>query len=175
MNDFFTFLETHTNGILMLLLILVVIAFIINFLAKTFSFGRYKDAYFATASESKVSYIIVQFFIRLIDDFRHFLAMTIVVIFTFLILFSMMATDDFSEKMEALKLVIASLGGLLGSIIGYYFGESAAKNSLANLPVQPSLVNNGNVEPVEEEDPATEEIVAAPTPEILRNDPSGDV
>ena len=169
MEQFFTFLETHTNGVLILLVSLVVLTFIINYIAKIFNWGRYKNAYYVSESESKVSYVIVEFFVRLINDFKHFLALTIVLLFTGLILLSMMATNDFDQKMEALQLVIASLGGLLGSIIGYYFGESAAKNSLVNPTPRPSLVNNGQEE---EPEPTSEPIIEVVTPEMLLDDSS---
>ncbi|MEQ1747609.1 MAG: hypothetical protein ABMA02_19430 [Saprospiraceae bacterium] len=50
----------------------------------------------------------------------------------------MAMTDDFEQKMDALQLVIASLGGLLGSIIGYYFGESAVRNAQTPIGIPTS-------------------------------------
>jgi len=128
MESFLKFLEDHYIGILVLILLLFSLVLILNWLARIFSWGTFKSRQFDFASKNNFSYVITMFFVNLINDFKHFLALVIVVIFSGLIIYSMATGDKFEEKMEALQLVIASLGGLLGSIIGYYFGESAGKS-----------------------------------------------
>lgn len=129
MGNILSFLEANINGILILLLLVFAFLLAINWLARIFRWGRFKEETYTSNQYERLSYIITQFFANIINDFKHLLALIIVLIFTGLIIFSMAMADDFDKKMEALQLVIASLGGLLGSIIGYYFGESAASNS----------------------------------------------
>ena len=67
--------------------------------------------------------------VRLVTDFRHLFALAIFLFFVSLIFYAMEKSQTFEQKMDALQMVIASLGGLLGSIIGYYFGESAVRKT----------------------------------------------
>lgn len=138
MEDFLSFLSRHTNGILILVLLLLSFVMIINWLAMIFSFGRYKNQQLNEKNSGNLGYMVTQFFANLINDFKHFLALIIIVIFAGLIVYSMAATPEFEDKMEALQLVIASLGGLVGTVIGYYFGESAVRNN-------PSITTNNDV------------------------------
>ena len=133
MENFLTFLSKHSSGIFILILIFFSAILILNWLAKIFQWGRYKAGKSTLKESDNFGYIITQFFVNLISDFKHFLALVIVIIFTTLIIYSMTTTDVFAEKMDALKLIIASLGGLLGSIIGYYFGESAGRSSSTSI------------------------------------------
>jgi hypothetical protein len=51
-----------------------------------------------------------------------------------------MMKQDVNLIKDGLQGVAAALGGLIGSIIGYYFGESAAKNRVSDgnaLPPPP--------------------------------------
>ncbi|WKN42497.1 hypothetical protein [Tunicatimonas pelagia] len=150
MSNFLKFLENHATGIYLIILCVFSLILAINWLAKIFSWGVYQEINTERNAQSKLSYVISRFFVNIIDDFKHLLAIIIVIIFTALIIYSMTAGDTFDDKMEALQLVIASLGGLLGSIIGYYFGESAARTST------PKVVDN------EKEIAISGRIVAAP-------------
>lgn len=141
MQKLLDFLSENATGIIMLILIVLVGLYAMNSVAKTFSWGRYKRTTEAGETNSTLYYGVSVFFVNLINDFKHLLALVIVIIFTGLIIYSMAAGTNFTEKLDALKLVIASLGGLLGSIIGYYFGESAARNA------SPTRVTLGNPEP----------------------------
>jgi len=74
-----------------------------------------------------------------------------------------MSSTNFEDKMEALQLVIASLGGLLGSIIGYYFGESAAtknRESIVTDETETETQLNNHLEN------NSDEIISAPEIEI---------
>lgn len=129
--EFLTMLSKQSKGILMFILCVFALMSFINWLAKLFSWGRYKQPEIKSKGYGNLIYMVTQFFANLINDFKHFLALVIVLIFAGLIIFSMAATDLFYQKMEALKLVIASLGGIMGTVIGYYFGESAARTNSA--------------------------------------------
>jgi len=101
--------------------------------------------------------ILADFFVRLVTDFRHLFALAIFLFFVSLIFYAMGMSDKFDEKMDALQMVIASLGGLLGSIIGYYFGESAVRRS--QIPSNSQTTAEGNVP---ETEPKPEPIVEPP-------------
>ncbi|WP_143569704.1 hypothetical protein [Tenacibaculum agarivorans] len=165
MEDFFTFLSTHSNGILMLILLVFSAIYALNWLAKIFKWGRYNisklDNDEATqAAYGDMSYVFTQFLVKIISDFKHLLALVIVLIFTGLIIFSMATTPEFDEKMEALQLVIASLGGLLGTVIGYYFGESASNKQESISTTEEETQDNVRNEIFEEE------MQVAPNPDI---------
>lgn len=128
LTNFFTFLDAHRGGILIALLGLVVLAFVVQWFAWIFSFGRFKRAGGASSSAQKenLRYIISDAVIKIVNDFRHLLALVIIAIFAVALCFALFQTRATLEGMkEALQAVVATLGGLVGSIIGYYFGESA--------------------------------------------------
>jgi len=144
--DFLIFIECHYGAILLLILMMFSIVLVINWLARIFTWGMFKTRRFDYSNQSNFTYILSRFLVNLIDDFKHLLALVVVIIFTSLIIYSMASTNDFDKKMEALQLVIASLGGLLGSIIGYYFGESAGRKSVV-APLNPTEPDTGDVNP----------------------------
>ena len=132
MTNFFVYLETHRNGIFIALLCLAFLAFILQWLAWTLKFGRFKPdggvpgSSAAAAQKQNLRYIISDAVIKIVNDFRHLLALVIIAIFAVALCFALFQTRDSLEEMkEALQAVVATLGGLVGSIIGYYFGESA--------------------------------------------------
>lgn len=133
MEEFLGIIEKHYAAVLLLVLIFFSIFLVIAWLARVFGWGKFKYLTDGRMEEGNITYIFSRFLVNLIDDFKHLLALVIVIVFIGLIFYSMASTDDFQEKMDALQLVIASLGGLLGSIIGYYFGESAARKSSQGL------------------------------------------
>ncbi len=158
-DNFFTFLEMHYKGIFLFLFALYFVVFLIERLAKIFNWGKYgrrkEDCH---DPKSSFTYIIAEFFVNIINDFRHLLALAIVLIFFCLIIYVTFVGENFEQKKEGIQLVLTSLGGLIAAIIGYYFGESAAmKSNTAYLSgdVKPSTkpVNNN-----EENTPAITEI-----------------
>ena len=167
MEKFLVFLELHYRGVLYLVLILFSIILAINWLAVIFSWGKFKKSSQDLDNNNSIdnmldgtfAHIVSRFLVNIIDDFKHLLALIIVIIFAILILYSMTATNNFDEKMEALQVVIASLGGLLGSIIGYYFGESAAKSTTA---IQ-----------IQDGDSRSNDITPTPIPESLEETNTG--
>ena len=166
MQKLLDFLSSNATGILMFVIIVFVALYAMNSIAKIFSWGRYKRLNQEAEANSALYYGVSVFFVNLINDFKHLLALVIVLIFTGLIIYSMAAGTNFTEKLDALKLVIASLGGLLGSIIGYYFGESAARNS------NPTRVTLGSPEPPGADNPAPDQDPITPAP-MLDIEPQG--
>jgi membrane protein DedA with SNARE-associated domain len=163
MEAFFTFLETHSTGVMLLILLLVTFVVIIRWLFQIFAIGKYSNRKVDREQDTSITYIITRSLVNIVDDFRHFLALLIVILFVILIIASMWAgRGDFDNVMEAMQLVIASLGGLLGSIIGYYYGESAArsKDKTGVTTDAGEITNEGGeiIEPEVEE--VIEEIIA---------------
>lgn len=96
-------------------------------MAWIFSLGRFR----APQSRSdNLRNIFTDFLVKIIDDFRHLLALIIVVIFALALGYAMLrAGNQFDNMTKALQAVVSTLGGLIGSIIGYYFGESTAQRA----------------------------------------------
>ena len=78
-------------------------------------------------------YILADLIVKIIDDFRHLLALIIVAIFALALGYVMVKTSNQYDQLKGgIEVVVASLGGIVGSILGYYFGESAALKSFTN-------------------------------------------
>jgi membrane protein DedA with SNARE-associated domain len=74
--------------------------------------------------------VIAELFVKIINDFRHLLALLIVVIFALVLGYGLIrAGKDLENITKVLQVVVSTLGGLIGSIIGYYFGESAGRRA----------------------------------------------
>jgi hypothetical protein len=94
-----------------------------------FGLGRFARK---SSSESGLRFVLANFFVKLINDFRHLLALLIFVLFALALFASMwpgMMKQDATTIKQGLEGVAAALGGLIGSIIGCYFGESAGGKS----------------------------------------------
>lgn len=80
--------------------------------------------------ETTIRYMFVKFLTEIINDFKHILALLIVLMFVItvgcILYFALFIQNDFATLKDGLQLIVATLGGLVGSIVGYYFGESAA-------------------------------------------------
>jgi hypothetical protein len=141
MDSFFTFFQIYRNGILLFLFGLAVIVAIVQWLAWIFSMGRFgKDM---PSGSKALSVAFSEFIFKIINEFRHLLALLVFTVFSFALAYSLikaaslptnpdaalLPTDPpsvINNMKEALQGVMATLGGLVGSIIGYYFGESSA-------------------------------------------------
>ncbi len=170
MGAFFTFLEDHSTGIMIFILMLVSFVIIIRWLFQIFAIGKYSNKSKSdNEQETSITYILTRSLVNIVDDFRHFLALLIVILFIVLIIVAMWGAkdgkNDFQNMMDAMQLVIASLGGLLGSIIGYYYGESAARNKVVtSITTDAEEITNEGGEIVE---PAIEEIIEPVVDEII--------
>jgi Mn2+/Fe2+ NRAMP family transporter len=169
MDRLFTFLQTYRSGILLLLFALFCIALLVQWFAWIFNKGRFG---ISATSGKAVSYIFSEAAVKIINDFRHLLALIVVVIFAFALGYSLIKassvttgpdTSVINNMKEALQAVVATLGGLVGSIIGYYFGES----SITKPAAQPTDAGVAKTTPEIQEPPKTkpaEPIKPAPEP-----------
>lgn len=137
MTDFLNFLETYRDGIWILILCLAALVLLIQWLSWIFSKGRFKRTDAAPRRQDSIRYVFSDAVVKVVNDFRHLLALIIVVIFAIALAYSLwQAGKDLNNIKEALTAVTATLGGLVGSIIGYYFGESSAtKPPTTGIPV----------------------------------------
>jgi hypothetical protein len=126
MADFLDSMNAHRGGILLLLLCLIFLAFLAQWFAWIFSIGRFNRSQVRLSGNS-LRFVFSEAAVKLINDFRHLLALVMVLIFAFALGYAMIeARTSLADMKEALQAVVATLGGLVGSIIGYYFGESTA-------------------------------------------------
>lgn len=95
-------------------------------------------------SSKAAGFVLTEAAVKIINEFRHLLALLVLVIFGFALSFSLikagsLTTGDLVMNMKgALEGVVATLGGLVGSIIGYYFGESSTSKPVEAKPPEGS-------------------------------------
>ena len=140
MTRFFTFLQEYRIGILVFFFGLGGIALLVQWLAWILGKGRFGVTAPTTAGRAELRYLFAELTTKIINEFRHLLALIIVVIFAGALAYSLWKASsaqtgaglpsEIDNMKEALQAVVATLGGLVGSILGYYFGESSvAKTS----------------------------------------------
>jgi hypothetical protein len=157
MTSFLGFLDTYRNGILMLLLLLLVLVFLVQWFAWIFAKGRFARP---GKPSHNLRFVFSEAAVKIINDFRHLLALIVIIIFGSALAFTLIQTrGSLADMKEALQSVVATLGGLVGSIIGYYFGESTVVK--AQEPGQPSP---GSATPAIQQ--AVEPITPAPAPPV---------
>ena len=166
MDNFFTYLEIHRGGILLLLFILASIVFFVQWIMWALGRGRFGRTPPAD-SKNALRFIFSDAAVKIINDFRHLLALIIVLIFAFALGYALIKAASIQTNAqspttianikEALQAVVATLGGLVGSIIGYYFGESSVVKS-----VEPKSPDSGSVKvpPAVQEPPKSGELKA---------------
>lgn len=121
------------------------IGVLIHWFAWVFAWGRFQERKRPTGQPT-LSYVFADLMVKIINDFRHFLALIIVLIFGFSLTYSLiLATCEDGNRVnaitKAMQAVVSSLGGLIGAIIGYYFGEKAGeKAAAAQAQTQPMSV-----------------------------------
>jgi hypothetical protein len=145
MTAFLGFLATQRNGIAMLLLVLGALAGLLNWLLWMFRRGRFRGT--SPQTDQRLRVVLTDFFVKLIDDFRHLLALVIVLLFALALFLAMLPglhSGNLNDIKDGVQVVAAALGGLIGSIIGYYFGESAGgKKSQPPQPPAPASQAEG--------------------------------
>jgi hypothetical protein len=134
MRALFSFFADQRAGILMFLLTLIVLTGVTQWVLWILGRGR-----FSSPSSSGVFRELIT---KIIYEFRHLLALAIVLLFSVALFFAIwpgVMGGSVQNIREGLQAVAATLGGLIGSIIGYYFGESAAGKgrSAAGLATPP--------------------------------------
>lgn len=130
MEKVIVFLEEHFTGIFIAILLLFGLALFLNWLFWTFGWGRHKVKQLLPgqpAPKGGFMFIFADLMVKIINDFRHFLALILVLIFAFALGYAFYVAHGDPERLsKAMQAVVATLGGLIGSIVGYYFGESKA-------------------------------------------------
>lgn len=155
MEDFFKFFENNYAGIIYFLLSLVVVILIVQWIAWVFSLGRFKDQKLSPGRRSdRLRFLIADLMVKIINDFRHFLALIMVAIFGLVLGYALIKYAKTSADVtDVLQAVISTIGVLIGSIIGYYFGESAGIKSAKDIETKGDeekvLPDENEIEPVE--------------------------
>ncbi|MGE3346867.1 MAG: hypothetical protein AB7I35_05470 [Ramlibacter sp.] len=142
MTAIFQVFEANATGAWLLLAYLAAGVAVVQWLAWVFGLGRFKSSLQAPrqAPTQNLRYLVTEALTKIINDFRHLLALLIVLIFGLALAYALyQASGSIDEIKEALQAVAATLGGLVGSIIGYYFGESKAINDAAASAAQPPV------------------------------------
>lgn len=136
MTRLFTFLQEYRVGILVFFLSLGGIAGLVQWFAWIFALGRFGVPEPSSGGRPGIRYLFSEFTVKIINEFRHLLALIIVLIFTGALAYSLWKAASaqgsagstvIDNMKEALQGVVATLGGLVGSIVGYYFGESSVR------------------------------------------------
>src|SRR5258706_15938080 len=119
------FLARQRTGIAVLFGSLLLLVLLLQWVAWVFAWGRFKRTHAKPGEQtSQLRFVITNLFVKIIDEFRHLLALLVVLIFAGTLAAVLVWAPHFSNVKEGLQVVVASLGGLVGSILGYYFGES---------------------------------------------------
>jgi len=140
---------------------------VIQWFCWIFEFGRFKSkpGQQVPIEESKgntnIRYIVANFLVNIINDFRHLLALVIVLVFA-VTLFVVLYKNPAKEIGPAMQSVSSTFGGLIGAIIGFYFGE---KSSLRD---KGDLRENSKIEE-QTELPEQQEIISIPEPVMDEN------
>lgn len=129
MSGFLGFLTDQWRGFFVLALLVLTGVLVIQWLAWIFSMGRFKGPR-PPRRETPIRHVFADLLVKIIDDFRHLLALVIVVIFALALMYVMVLVAYEPEGRlegagDGLQAVVSSMGGLIGAIIGYYFGEKA--------------------------------------------------
>jgi hypothetical protein len=136
MGSFLNFLATHSSGIFVLFFSLAAVVFLIQWTSWIFGWGRFSPQNVAATTDVRkpLRQAMGELFFNLVNDFRHLLALVIVLIFAVVLGYAVFrAGTQMDDITKALQAVVATLGGLVGSLLGYYFGESAAKKTSGEI------------------------------------------
>jgi hypothetical protein len=129
-------LELHSTGIFVALAMLAGLGLFTQWIFWILGKGRFAPRgdggkkRGAGQGPQPLRYTLTSFMTMLVNDFRHLLALVVVLLFAVMMGFAVwpgLATNDVTKVTDGVQTVSASMGGLLGSIIGYYFGAMAAK------------------------------------------------
>lgn len=178
MSRFFQFLASQWQGIFVFVLLLLTAVLLVQWIAWVFSLGRFAGP--RPARRDTLRYVFADLVVKIIDDFRHLLALVIVVIFALaltytLVLASYERVNRLAAASDALQAVVSSLGGLIGAIIGYYFGEKAGERAAASggaAPPREPAAPSAQAAPADAG--AGPPVKAAPAPPTLHDESESD-
>jgi hypothetical protein len=145
------------------LLLLFSIVFVLHWVAYIYGQGRYSNSH-KDSQNSSAGYLIATLFAKVITNFRHLLALIIVSIFGIAVLYSMLDGKTFGDNLQT---VVAALGGIVGSVIGYYFGEAKLKANDNDDSVDP-------LHSVDQGDPPDDSDPGLRAPPVPHADPDPD-
>jgi hypothetical protein len=124
------FLQANALGVFMALLTLVTLAAVVQWLLWSFGVGRFTRDRVSSTTHS-LRFVFSDALVKIIDDFRHLLALILVGMFAGSVLWALVVSGTNADEItKSLQAVVSTLGGLVGSIIGYYFGEARARRGL---------------------------------------------
>ena len=67
---------------------------------------------------------MARLFAKVVDDFRHLLALGVLLLFAFSLIWGLLlAGENVDPMLSVLQTVVGVFGGLTGVIAGFYFGE----------------------------------------------------
>lgn len=178
------YLQSHALGVFMLLVSALTVAFLVQWILWAFGRGRFKRDREAGRKETpradSIRFVVADALVKIINYFRHLLALIVVGIFAGAIVWALTVSGQSAEEItNSLQAVVSTLGGLVGSIIGYYFGEARGQVRLpdedvsgvqeeAQVPPPPSGGvggDEGGTQPRRESAPSSEIRAARPLPE----------
>jgi len=142
---------------------IVVVILFIQWIAWLFSLGRFNVQIASPRKRSdSIRFLLTDLMVKIINDFRHFLALIMVAIFGIVLIYSLTTYATSSKELtNVLQAVISTVGVLIGTIIGYYFGETAGKKSSGDIDTSekedPVLPDDSEIKPVEIPDSKTED------------------
>lgn len=175
MEQFLILLEEHYMGILLCIVLFFIFLFTVDWMFRLFAWGKYKKLRPSKeevnnqpklnvgqniAPRSGIIYLITDFLAKIITDFRHFLAVLLILIFGATLYKSVTYVSSIDELSKALQAVMGTIGTLIGSIMGYYYGESAARKTLNGTDKNIVVVK----QPVQDQGNSEGPIKQAPNP-----------
>lgn len=129
----FDYLAANAGGIRLLIVIVLFGILATQWLSWIFRWGRFSQE---SPKAKSIRFLLAELAASIINEFRHLLALVLVLLFGGVLAFGLVkAGDDAQEISAVLQAVASSLGGLIGAIIGYYFGESAGSRRAADEPM----------------------------------------
>jgi hypothetical protein len=149
MGSWLDFMSDHRGGIFTLIAVVAALGGLVNWFLWMLGLGRFAGSRAPGVRPTTIRYVLTEFFVQIVNDFRHLLALLLVSLFTVTLLVAMVPPlfrpngPDLNAMRDGLQAVAAALGGLIGSIVGYYFGESAGKRAEPAAPrvTQPVVQN----------------------------------
>ena len=146
MTELLAALELHRVGIFVAFAMLAGACVVIQWIFWIAGWGRFNperaaQRNIAAPNRAPIRFTLTDFMTMLVNDFRHLLALVVVLLFAVMMVFAVwpgLANADAAQVADGVQTVTAAMGGLLGSIIGYYFGAMAAKKPEPGKPPAPA-------------------------------------
>ena len=138
--SFFTFFKDNILGVISFFVAILLFIYLVDRIAYTFRLGKYSMRFEINSNQSQnngnIMYVFGALLLKIITDFRHFLALLLILVFGGALIYAIYISNiapvgnnenKIDNLSKALQAVMSTLGGLVGSIVGYYFGESKVK------------------------------------------------